>query len=75
MISSRPLGVNADLPRQSRLRRRHRDGAGADQIGAFTLPALLPGYIDRWALSKTDAGWLVGIFFAAYVPPCRCCWR
>ena len=38
------------------------------QIGAFTLPALLPNYIDRWALSKTEAGWLVGIFFAAYVP-------
>src|SRR4051794_14322029 len=38
------------------------------QIGAFTLPALLPGYIDHWHLSKTEAGWLVGIFFAAYVP-------
>ena len=38
------------------------------QIGAFTLPALLPGYIARWDLSKTEAGWLVGIFFAAYVP-------
>jgi MFS family permease len=38
------------------------------QIGAFTLPALLPGYIERWNLSKTEAGWLVGIFFAAYVP-------
>ena len=37
------------------------------QIGAFALPALLPGYIDRWALSKTEAGWLIGIFFAAYV--------
>lgn len=37
------------------------------QIGAFTLPALLPDYIARWDLSKTDAGWLVGIFFAAYV--------
>ena len=37
------------------------------QIGAFTLPALLPGYIQRWDLSKTDAGWLIGIFFAAYV--------
>jgi MFS family permease len=36
-------------------------------IGGFTLPALLPGYIVRWELSKTDAGWLVGIFFAAYV--------
>jgi MFS family permease len=37
------------------------------QLGAFALPALLPGYINRWSLSKTEAGWLVGIFFAAYV--------
>src|SRR6185437_17099253 len=37
------------------------------QIGAFALPALLPSYNERWHLSKTDAGWLVGIFFAAYV--------
>ena len=37
------------------------------QIGAFALPALLPGYIVRWELSKTQAGWLVGIFFASYV--------
>ena len=37
------------------------------QIGAFTLPALLPGYMDRWDLSGTEAGWLVGAFFAAYV--------
>jgi len=37
------------------------------QIGAFSLPALLPSYIDVWSLSKTQAGWLVGIFFAAYV--------
>jgi predicted MFS family arabinose efflux permease len=37
------------------------------QIGAFSLPALLPSYIEQWALSKTQAGWLVGIFFAAYV--------
>lgn len=37
------------------------------QIGAFALPALLPGYIGRWQLSKTEAGWLIGIFFAAYV--------
>ena len=37
------------------------------QIGAFTLPALLPGYIASWDLSKTEAGWLIGIFFAAYV--------
>lgn len=37
------------------------------QIGAFTLPALLPTYIDRWHLTKTEAGSLVGVFFAAYV--------
>lgn len=37
------------------------------QIGAFSLPALLPTYIAAWNLSKTEAGWLVGIFFAAYV--------
>lgn len=37
------------------------------QIGAFTLPALLPGYIARWSLSGAEAGWLVGAFFAAYV--------
>jgi hypothetical protein len=36
------------------------------QIGAFALPALLPDYIARWHLSKTEAGWLVGIFFATW---------
>jgi len=38
------------------------------QIGAFALPALLPSYMQRWSLSGTEAGWLIGIFFAAYVP-------
>jgi len=37
------------------------------QIGAFALPALLPTYMARWSLSATEAGWLVGAFFAAYV--------
>lgn len=37
------------------------------QIGAFTLPALLPAYITGWNLSKTEGGWLIGIFYAAYV--------
>ncbi len=32
-----------------------------------TFAALLPGFLDAWALSKTDAGWLNGIFFAGYV--------
>src|SRR5258708_38608627 len=45
------------------------------QIGAFALPALLPDYIARWNLSKTEAGWLVGIFFARYavMGPLRLC--
>jgi len=37
------------------------------QIGAQALPALLPGVIDNWQLSKTEAGWLVGVFFLGYV--------
>lgn len=37
------------------------------QVGAFSLPALLPSYLADWNLSKTEGGWLVGIFFAAYV--------
>jgi MFS family permease len=37
------------------------------QIGAFSLPALLPAYIDQWHLTKTEAGSLVGFFYAAYV--------
>jgi len=36
------------------------------QIGAFTLPALLPDYIALWSLSKTEAGWLAGVFFLGY---------
>ena len=37
------------------------------QIGAFALPALLPTYMAAWHLSATEAGWLIGVFFAAYV--------
>ena len=37
------------------------------QIGAFTLPALLPHYLEDWSLTGLEAGWLIGIFFAAYV--------
>lgn len=36
------------------------------QIGAFAVPALLPIFIDQWALSNTDAGWIVSAFYAAY---------
>ncbi len=36
------------------------------QIGAYTWPALLPGFLDRWSLSNAEAGWLTGVFYAAY---------
>ena len=37
------------------------------QIGAYTVPALLPVFIDVWALSHTKAGWLTGAWAGAYV--------
>ena len=36
-------------------------------VGAVTFPALLPTFIDVWALSKTDAGWINGIYYAGYL--------
>ena len=37
------------------------------QIGAYAVPALLPILIESWTLSYTEAGWLTGIFYGAYV--------
>ncbi len=37
------------------------------QIGAFSVPALLPTFIAAWNLSNTDAGWITGIFYLGYV--------
>ena len=36
------------------------------QIGAFAVPALLPTFIDTWALTNSEAGWITGIFYAGY---------
>ena len=36
------------------------------QIGAFAVPALLPIFIDTWELSGTEAGWIIGAFYASY---------
>src|SRR5437899_1969857 len=36
------------------------------QIGAFSVAALLPTLIAAWSLSNTDAGWISGIYYAAY---------
>src|SRR5262245_40023048 len=36
------------------------------QIGAYTWPALLPGFITRWHISNGEAGWITSLFYAAY---------
>jgi len=35
--------------------------------GFAIFPALLPGFMDEWQLSATDAGWINGIFYAGYL--------
>jgi predicted MFS family arabinose efflux permease len=37
------------------------------QIGGFFWPALLPGLIDGWGLTFSEAGWITAIFYAAYI--------
>ena len=39
----------------------------ASMTGFATFPALLPGFIETWSLSGTEAGWINGVFFAGYV--------
>jgi predicted MFS family arabinose efflux permease len=34
--------------------------------GVFAFPALLPTFVGEWGLSKTEAGWIAGLYFAAY---------
>ena len=36
------------------------------QIGAFAWPALLPTFMPLWRIDNSDAGWITGIFYAAY---------
>ena len=36
------------------------------QIGAYTWPALLPDFIARWQIDNSQAGWITGLFYAAY---------
>jgi MFS family permease len=36
------------------------------QIGAFSVAAVLPTLISIWALTNTEAGWIGGIYYAAY---------
>lgn len=36
------------------------------QIGAYTWPALLPGFIADRHITNGEAGWITGLFYAAY---------
>jgi len=36
------------------------------QIGAYTWPALLPGFIADWHITNGQAGWITGLFYAGY---------
>ena len=36
-------------------------------LGAATFPALLPTFLAEWNLSKTNAGWLNGIYYVGYL--------
>ena len=36
------------------------------QIGAYTWPALLPTFIADWHITNGQAGWITGLFYAAY---------
>ncbi len=35
--------------------------------GVAAFPALLPTFIETWGLSKTDAGWINGLYYAGYL--------
>lgn len=37
------------------------------QIGAFFWPALLPGLMQQWSLTNSEAGWITSSFYAAYM--------
>lgn len=36
------------------------------QLGAFSVAALMPALIAAWSLTGTEAGWIAGIYYAAY---------
>lgn len=36
------------------------------QIGAYAWPALLPTFMPLWGLDNSEAGWITGMFYAAY---------
>ncbi len=39
----------------------------AGMAGFASFPALLPGFFTAWGLTSTEAGWINGIYFGAYM--------
>src|SRR4029079_470980 len=37
------------------------------QIGAYSWPALLPSMMPLWGLTNSEAGWITGAFYLAYM--------
>ena len=37
------------------------------QIGAYSWPALLPSMMQLWGLTNSEAGWITGVFYLAYM--------
>src|ERR1700741_300616 len=37
------------------------------QIGANFWPALLPSMMELWGLTNSEAGWITGVFYLAYM--------
>lgn len=35
-------------------------------VGVFTFPALMPDFIQAWALNNTEAGWIAGVLLGGY---------
>ncbi|MDJ0947407.1 MAG: MFS transporter [Alphaproteobacteria bacterium] len=36
-------------------------------LGSAAFPALMPGFIERWALSNTEAGLIAGLYYGGYM--------
>ena len=41
------------------------------QVGAFSVPALLPSLMSEWSLSNTEAGWVTGFSMLDTRSRCR----
>jgi MFS family permease len=37
------------------------------QVGAYSWPALLPSMMPLWGLTNSEAGWITGVFYLAYM--------